>query len=344
MIRRTHPEQGPGPAGRLRAVVGDARPPGLPRRARADSPTTRHQPTGYPGWQEPDWGEPAWQEPEEPWRNEVNAEPTCDEAADAEQPDPNSSQRQLLRPGRATGRAEPAAADSEPATGLTSMQSQPAAQFRTTVLRLGRAHAATVAVLIVVALVFTGTRLMAAQGHDVSETPTPTITPAPSSAEPAASASPQRQLQVHVTGAVANPGVVTVPDGARVADAIAAAGGLAEHADCGELNLAATVPDGAQILIGTITEPRGEVRTEQSTSAAAGSTNAGGSTTSAGTVNLNTATAQQLEALPGVGPVTAQRILAWRQANGNFTRVEELQEVDGIGPKSYAQLAPLVHV
>ena len=57
MIRRTHPEQGPGPAGRLRAVVGDARPPGLPRRARADSPATRHQPTGYPGWQGPDWGD-----------------------------------------------------------------------------------------------------------------------------------------------------------------------------------------------------------------------------------------------------------------------------------------------
>lgn len=211
-------------------------------------------------------------------------------------------------------------------------------KLATKLLRLGRAHAATLGVVLVVALVLAGTRLMAAQGHDIAEiSPTPMLSPAPTSS-PASPTPPP--LRVHVLGAVMSPGVVQVPAGSRVADVIAAAGGLAPDADCGELNLAAPVPDGAQIIIGTLSAPRGDVRTE--TEPAAGPAAGGGA--SAPTLNLNTATQAQLESLPGVGPVTAQRIVAWRDANGGFTRVEELQEVDGIGPKTYAQLAPLVHV
>lgn len=211
------------------------------------------------------------------------------------------------------------------------------------ILRLGRAHAGTIGVILVVALVLAGTRLMAAQGHDVPlAEPTPVITPALPSPSTSPSPSPP-PVRVHVFGAVVAPGVVTLTAGARVADAIAAAGGLNAEADCAELNLAAPVPDGAQIVIGTAAGPRGELRTDPQSGSVGGGT-AGGGGAAAPTVNLNTATAQQLESLPGVGPVTAGRIIAWRDSHGGFTRIEELQEVDGIGPKTYAQLAPLVRV
>lgn len=158
---------------------------------------------------------------------------------------------------------------------------------------------------------------------------------------PSASAAPapsQRPgIVVHVTGAVQRPGVVELPAGARVQAAIASAGGLRPDADPGQLNLAAQVEDGAQIIIGTVGAPGGELRL-----GASGETQAGSGQTA--TVNLNTATQAQLEALPGVGPATAQGILSWRQKHGKFSRVEELQEIDGIGPKTFAKLAPLVHV
>lgn len=148
-------------------------------------------------------------------------------------------------------------------------------------------------------------------------------------------------LLVHVLGAVRQPGLVRLGVGARVADAIAAAGGLGPDADPGELNLAAPLVDGAQVLIGTVKEPRGEVRGASPGGSASGTVAPGGG---AGPVNLNTATVDQLDGLPGVGPVTAQAILAYRTKHGRFTRVEELQEVDGIGPKTYAQLASHVTV
>ena len=218
--------------------------------------------------------------------------------------------------------------------------------WRSMLLRLGRTHAGALTVLLVVALVLTGSRVMAARGHAVDPaSATPSVTPAASASAP--SAAPM--IQVHVMGAVVAPGVVSVPAGSRVGDAIVAAGGLRDDADCAELNLAADVPDGAQIVIGTGAEPRGEMRTGQADSGGggsggvSGSGNSGGGSSS-GLVNLNTATAAQLEALPGVGPVMAQRIVDWRTANGGFTRIEELQEVDGIGAKTYAKLAPLVQV
>jgi competence protein ComEA len=164
--------------------------------------------------------------------------------------------------------------------------------------------------------------------------PSPSAGPTPTPSPPAAPT-----ILVHVIGAVASPGLVKVPQGARVSDALAAAGGLRSDADPAELNLAAVVSDGSQIIIGTKSAPRGEVRDG---SASSGAVSTGGATASV--VDLNTATLAQLDTLPGVGPVTAQAILDYRAKHGRFTKVEELEEVDGIGTKTYAQIAPHVRV
>ncbi len=158
--------------------------------------------------------------------------------------------------------------------------------------------------------------------------------------QPASSVAPT--ILVHVLGAVITPGVVALHEGARVADALAAAGGLRSDADPAELNLAAVLADGSQVVIGTKAAPRGEVRagTQPDGGTAVGPT--GGATTAL--VNLNTATLEQLDALPGVGPVLAQAIIDYRTKHGKFGRIEELQEVDGIGAKTYAQIAPHVRV
>lgn len=194
--------------------------------------------------------------------------------------------------------------------------------------------------------------------------PTPTTTGATPGATTGSTTGPTTgapTILVHVVGAVRKPGVVTLPERARVLDAIEAAGGLARDARPGQLNLAQVVQDAQQVVIGTLRHPGSEVRdgSTQPGSSSGGSTSgrsssggsggAGGSGSASdgstgGTVDLNTATVADLDALPGVGPVTAQRILAWRTEHGRFSRVEELQEVDGIGPKTYAQLAPHVRV
>lgn len=152
------------------------------------------------------------------------------------------------------------------------------------------------------------------------------------SASPSPSIAPV--VRVHVAGAVVQPGVVTVPEGAIVQDAIVAAGGLSADADPAELNLAAPVSDGMQVLIGTTSRPQGDLNGAQGASSGGGDA----------VVDLNSATAAQLEALPGIGPVTAGAVVAWREANGRFTAVEELQEVDGIGPKTFEKLRALVRV
>ncbi|MGR6963015.1 ComEA family DNA-binding protein [Geodermatophilus sp. URMC 61] len=138
---------------------------------------------------------------------------------------------------------------------------------------------------------------------------------------------------VSVVGSVARPGLVTLPEGARVADAVAAAGGLLPDADPASVNLAAVVADGQQVAVGV--PGAGVVG-----GAADGSGTAGG----AGPVDLNAATAADLDALPGIGPVLAQRIVEHRERNGPFRSVEQLDDVPGIGPATYAELAELVAV
>lgn len=150
-------------------------------------------------------------------------------------------------------------------------------------------------------------------------------------------------LVVHVAGAVKNPGIVRVPAGARVFDAIAAAGGADPAAQLDSLNLAAVVADSAKIHVPRTGEAVPSQRAGPVGNAPA--TDGTGAGTSGGAkVNLNTATAEELGALPRIGPVLAQRIVEWRQKHGPFASVEDLDAVDGVGPKMMEALLPLVTV
>ncbi|MGI8814785.1 MAG: ComEA family DNA-binding protein [Pseudonocardia sp.] len=144
-------------------------------------------------------------------------------------------------------------------------------------------------------------------------------------------------LVVSVAGKVRRPGLVRMSDGARVADAIAAAGGPLPRVDLTALNLARRVADGEQIVVGLPLPPGGV----PDTSGAAGP---GPAAVPGGKVDLNRAALEQLDTLPGVGPVTAQRILDWRAKHGRFTAVEQLREVEGIGERRFTQLRELVTV
>jgi competence protein ComEA len=153
-----------------------------------------------------------------------------------------------------------------------------------------------------------------------------------STAPAGASPSPAGELIIDVVGKVRKPGIVTVPKGSRVYQAIEAAGGLKGQVDTASLNLARVLTDGEQVLVGL--EPV----------AAPAGTADGSSGAPGGKVNLNTATTEQLDTLPGVGPVTAQAILDWREENGRFGSVEDLLDVKGIGDATLAELRDLVSV
>ncbi|WFF10121.1 ComEA family DNA-binding protein [Micromonospora sp. WMMD1076] len=155
---------------------------------------------------------------------------------------------------------------------------------------------------------------------------------------PASGGSPG-QVVVAVAGKVRRPGLVRLPAGARLADAIEAAGGALPGVDVALLNPARKVTDGELILVG-VTAPPGPA----GPAPAGGGTAPGGPAAPAGPVNLNTATLAQLDALPGVGPVLAQRILDHRDRNGGFRSVSDLRQVDGIGDARYEQLKELVTV
>ena len=206
--------------------------------------------------------------------------------------------------------------------------------------RFGRMHVGVICALLALGLSTAGWLLLRARPVAIAS-PADVVTAA-APAQTAVSATPSAaksaaKIVVHVLGAVGDPGLVKLPENSRVQDAINAAGGLTRHADPGELNLAQVLSDGQQVMIGTARDPAGEVREQQ------GSATGGGSA-GTGALDLNRASQSQLEELPGIGPVIAQTILAWREQHGRFTRIEELQEVDGIGPKTYAQIAPHVRV
>jgi competence protein ComEA len=143
------------------------------------------------------------------------------------------------------------------------------------------------------------------------------------------------EVVVAVGGKVRKPGLVHLPSGSRVADALSAAGGAAPGIDVSMLNLARKLVDGELIMVG-VTPPPG--------STATGPVGAGGAAPPGGPVNLNTATLADLDGLPGVGPVLAQRILDARTAQGGFTAVSDLRKVDGIGDARYEQLKDLVTI
>ena len=133
------------------------------------------------------------------------------------------------------------------------------------------------------------------------------------------------RLVVHVVGAVRRPGLYRLPERSRIADAVARAGGASRRADLSAVNLAAPVSDGVQVVV--------PVRAPTPS----GGVPATGGPTS-GPVHLNTATLEQLDALPGVGPVTAQKILDHRQQHGAFSSIDELDAIPGIGPARLEQL------
>ena len=159
---------------------------------------------------------------------------------------------------------------------------------------------------------------------------------------------------VHVAGAVARPGVIRLQQGSRVDDAIAAAGGPLADGDANRLNLALVLEDGQKIYVPHMGEalpaaPGGSGSGSADLpslpgGAADGSSGAARQGTAGGKINLNTADAGELDTLPKVGPVLAQRIVDWRKKHGPFTSVEELDAVDGVGPKMLEALLPLVTV
>jgi competence protein ComEA len=155
--------------------------------------------------------------------------------------------------------------------------------------------------------------------------------PPPPAAEAGVSGGPSSRVVVDVVGAVRRPGLYRLAPHARIADAIARAGGASRKAELAQVNLAAPLADGEQIVV----PRRGAV------TAAAGESGAPGGAPSA-PVQLSTATLQQLDGLPGIGPVTAQKILDYRTAHGAFHSVDELDAVPGIGPKRLDQLRDLV--
>ncbi|MGH3548754.1 MAG: ComEA family DNA-binding protein [Pseudonocardiaceae bacterium] len=141
------------------------------------------------------------------------------------------------------------------------------------------------------------------------------------------------EVVVSVVGRVVRPGLIRLPDGTRVADALAAVGGPLPGTDLMGLNIARRLSDGEQLLVG-VAPPPGQL---------AGST-ASGSSGGPGPIDLNAATVEQLDGLPGVGAVTAQRIVDWRAAHGRFTSVDQLHQVSGIGQAKFGQLKNLVRI
>ncbi|MFD0922111.1 ComEA family DNA-binding protein [Saccharopolyspora rosea] len=176
--------------------------------------------------------------------------------------------------------------------------------------------------LVVVGCVVTATWLQ----RPVAE-PAP---PLPLSPPPPPAASAPAQLVVSVVGKVERPGLVTVPAGSRVADALDAAGGPLPDTDVTALNLARRLVDGEQLYVAVPAPAQ-----------AAGQSGGGAGD---GKVDLNTATEEQFDALPGIGEVTARRIVQWRTEHGRFDSVDQLREVGGIGESRFARLRELVRV
>jgi competence protein ComEA len=200
--------------------------------------------------------------------------------------------------------------------------------------RLTSLHVRVVAVLAVAAVVVLAWSVLSGRpqsepaGGTGTALSTPLLTPGPADDSPAAGE--DDVIVVDVAGLVQRPGIVTLPTGSRVHEAIEAAGGTAGQVDLTGLNLARRLVDGEQVLVGVAPV------------APAGAGGPAGGAGRAVPISLSTATLDQLEELPGVGPVTAQAIIDWRTANGSFTSVDDLLEVRGIGEATLSRLRDLV--
>jgi competence protein ComEA len=187
------------------------------------------------------------------------------------------------------------------------------------------------AALLVLALVVLGVRHLQS-GTGATALAVAPIRPARTPHPAAAGAAAATPVVVDVEGAVRRPGLVHLPEHARVADAVARAGGISRRADRSGVNLAAPVSDGQQVLVPS----RGGGGTAGAVSGA------GAESGVSSPVSLSSATAEQLDGLPGVGPVTAQKIIAYRTQHGPFHSVDELDAIPGIGPARIADLRGLV--
>lgn len=183
---------------------------------------------------------------------------------------------------------------------------------------------AAIVVVLVALAVTVGIGVLRGAGAPVQAV---AVDPAPST-----DASPAASVYVHVSGAVAAPGLYLLAEGARVVDAIAAAGGFAEGADEAAVNLARPLSDGEQLIVPLVGQTP--------------ATSSGGTAPASGDgrVNLNTADVAALDTLPRIGPAMAERIVQWREANGGFTSIEDLLAVPGIGDKMLESLRELVTV
>jgi competence protein ComEA len=193
-------------------------------------------------------------------------------------------------------------------------------------LPITRRRALAGALLLAALLVLAGRHLLEAGAPRV---PPPAAIVAE---KPSAATSPK--LFVHVVGAVRRPGLYRLREGSRIADAVTRAGGATRRADMSLVNLAAPVSDGVQVVV-----PR---RAAAAAASQGGAPAASAPAAATGPVQLSTATLEQLDALPGIGPVTAQKILDYRQENGGFASVDELDAVPGIGPARMEELREVV--
>jgi len=180
---------------------------------------------------------------------------------------------------------------------------------------------------ILAGAIFIVTRLPA--GKPIALEPSPTKVP----------------IEVHVIGQVVRPGIYSLPEGSRVQDAIDAAGGLLSDTNTNDINLAAKLEDGQQLKIGDVTAASGTVGQGQGASpfsVVPTQAGGGGSTTNPDLININTATADQLESLPGIGPTAAQNIINYRTQHGPFETVEDIMNVPGIGPSTFDAIQDLI--
>jgi competence protein ComEA len=186
--------------------------------------------------------------------------------------------------------------------------------------------------------------VLALAGHRLAQAGTASAPDVVAPLEPVAQAPARSALVVHVVGAVRRPGLYRLREGARVADAVSRAGGATRGAELAALNLAAPLVDGVQVLVprrlvaaGGAGSTSGDLSAEALAGGAAGATGALGPK-----LSLSSATADQLDELPGVGPITAQKILDYRAEHGPFRSVDDLDAVPGIGPTRIEQLRDLV--
>lgn len=198
--------------------------------------------------------------------------------------------------------------------------------------------AAALAVVLVVSIGFAAHHFWTGRPRTVAVPPAvatfPAAAPAPAptgSRTPRPEPGPRAALVVDVAGKVRRPGLRRLPTGSRVADALEAAGGALPGADTSALNLARRLADGEQILVGRPGAPGMPALAAP-----------GGAPAPPAAVSLNGATADQLDTLPGVGPVLARHILEYRAQHGGFTSVDQLRDVNGIGDRRFADLKPLV--